>query len=618
MAHETSSRPTPAGNPLSRRSIQAVLILPFFLLPATALADIPSPARAESDRTFQQDLEKLALRCDDLKLVKQAQLTRQLATPERPDQNRIFVPSLADGLRPPATAGENATFWYAHLRQHCQAQASRLFPIASQLNTQGDATRAYRLLHEILFLDPSHRQAAKILGLGRSSTRPRAVQARTPHPKLGWPARRYWTITSRHFQIVTNHSARAGVDLAEQLEMLHVAWRQLLFPLWSNAELLSRRWQDPTVALGPEKKHQVVLIADRKEYVDLLSATQSRIHLTSGVYQYDAATAFFYMANPAPTTIWNHEVTHQLMQEMRPAVREVGKEQNFWIVEGIALYMESLRRHDCYLTVGGFESNRLQYARYRRMTEKFYIPLERLVLMGRDQVQMDDRIRRLYSQSSGLAHLLMDGNGGEQRQALVKYLDQVYRGRDDAHSIAELTGRTMAKLDDEYGHFLVVQDQDLLRLPPGLPLKNLVLGDCPVSDRGLQRLAGQHQLRWLDLTGTMVSDKGFSFLAESTQLEQLSLERTRITDHSLEVLAGMKNLEELDLSSTEVTDAGISSLSGLRQLKRLWLTGTMVSDKGLQHLEPLKQLELLELSGTDVSQEKLKALRATLPRLKEN
>ncbi|MFP6752639.1 MAG: hypothetical protein VB855_13245 [Pirellulaceae bacterium] len=618
MAHETPSRPTHAGNRTPSRSLPAVLALTFFLLPATVLADIPSPARAETDRTFQQDLEKLALRCDDLDLVKQARITRQLAAQGRPDQNRIFVPSLAGDLRPPAAAGENAMFWYTHLRQHCQAQASRLFPIASQLSTQGDATGAYRLLHEILFLDPSHRQAAKILGLGRSSARPRAVQARAPHPQLGWPARRYWTITSRHFQIVTNHSARAGVDLAEQLEMLHVAWRQLMFPLWSNAELLSKRWQDPAVALGPEKKHQVVLFADRKEYVETLSANQSRIHLTSGIYQYDAATAFFYTANPAPTTIWNHEITHQLMQEMRPAVSEVGKEQNFWIVEGIALYMESLQRHDCYLTVGGFESNRLQYARYRRLTEKFYIPLQRLVLMGRDQVQMDDKIRRLYSQSSGLTHLLMDGNGGEHRQALMEYLDQVYRGEDDSHSIAELTGRTMGKLDDEYGRFLVVQDQDLLRLPPGLPLENLVLGGCPVSDQGLQRLAGQQHLRWLDLTGTMVSDKGFSLLAESTRLEQLSLERTRITDRSLEVLAGMKELEELDLSSTGVTDKGIASLSGLRQLKQLWLTGTMVSDKGLRHLEPLKQLELLELSGTDVSQEGLKALRATLPRLKEN
>jgi len=211
MAHETPSRAAPPGNRTPSRSLPAVLALTFFLLPATVLADIPSPARAETDRTFQQDLEKLALRCDDLDLVKQARITRQLAAQGRPDQNRIFVPSLAGDLRPPAAAGENAMFWYAHLRQHCQAQASRLFPIASQLSTQGDATGAYRLLHEILFLDPSHRQAAKILGLGRSSARPRAVQARAPHPQLGWPARRYWTITSRHFQIVTNHSARAGV-----------------------------------------------------------------------------------------------------------------------------------------------------------------------------------------------------------------------------------------------------------------------------------------------------------------------------------------------------------------------------------------------------------------------
>ena len=618
MAHETPSPSAQHGNRLPRWLLPALLGLAIVLPLTTIRADTSGPARMETDRQFHQDLEKLAKRCDELKLVEQARLTRQLAAPRRPDQNRIFVPWLSRNLRPPATAGEGARFWHTHIKLHCQAQAGRLFPIARQLSEQGQATEAYRLLHEILFLDPSHPQAAKILGLGRLTNRPRAVLARVSHPLLGWAARRYWTITSRHFKIVTNRSARAGVDLAEQLEMLHIAWRQLLFPLWSNAELLSQRWQDPGTALGPEKKHQVVLFADRKEYVEMLTASQSRINLTSGFYQYDTGIAFFYMANPAPTTIWNHEVTHQLMQEMRPAVNEVGRDQNFWIVEGIALYMESLRQHDCYLTVGGFESNRLQYARYRRMTERFYVPLERLVLMGRDHIQMDDRIGRLYSQSAGLAHMLMDGNGAEHRQGLLKYLDQVYRGEDNSRTLAELTGRAMDKLDDEYGRFLVVQDKDLARLPPGVFLKNLVLGSCSISDQGLRHLAGQQELRWLDLTNTMISDKGFSLLAGSTRLEQLSLERTEITDRSLEVLAGMKELEELDLSGTRVTDEGIASLSGLRHLKQLWLTGTMVSDEGLRHLEPLKQLELLELSGTAASEEGVKQLRAKLPRLKEN
>jgi len=617
MAHDTSSPLAGTGIHLHDWLPLPVVILALILQATATHADTASPARTETDTQFRQQLEKLASRCDELKLVEQARLTRQLATPLRPDQNRIFVPSFSRNLRPPASAGEDARFWYTHLVKQCQAQAARLFPIARQWKEQGQATEAYRLLHEILFLDPSHQQAGKILGLGRSASKPRAVQARSAHPQLGWASRRYWTITSRHFTIVTNHSAQAGIDLAEQLEILHVAWRQLLFPLWSNAELLSRRWQDPATALGPEKKHQVVLFADRKEYVETLTANQSRIGLTSGIYQYDRAVAFFYMASPAPTTIWNHEVTHQLMQEMRPAIAEVGRDQNFWIVEGIALYMESLRQHDCYLTAGGFESNRLQYARYRRITEQFYIPLERLVLMGRDHVQMDDGIRRLYSQSAGLAHLLMDGNGGELREGLFKYLELVYQGKDDISSLATVLGKTTGKLDGQYGRFLVVRDQDLARLPPGVSLNNLTLGSCPISDQGIQHLAGQQELRWLDLTGTMVSDRGFSVIADSTQMEQLSLERTGITDRSMEILAGMKQLEELDLSSTAVTDKGIASLSGLRQLKRLWLTNTMVSDEGLQHLEPLKQLETLELSGTDVSDDAVKLLRAKLPKLKD-
>ena len=618
MSHDTPS-------PLARPGIQLLnwctlpVVVLALVLQATAIpADTADPSRSEADSQFLKGLEKLAARCDELKLVEQARLTRQLAAPLRPDQNRIFIPSLSRNLRPAAAAGEDARFWHTHLLKQCQDQAARLFPIARQLGEQGQATRAYRLLHEILFLDPAHQQAGRILGAGHSMGTPRAVQARSPHPRLRWSARRYSTITSPHFTIATNHSARAGIELARQLEVLHNAWRQLLFPLWSNASLLSQRWQDPATALGPEKKHQVVLFADRKEYLQALTPNQSRIAVTSGIYQYDSAVAFFYMANPAPTTIWNHEVTHQLMQEMRPAVNEVGRDRNFWIVEGIALYMESLYQHDCYLTVGGFESNRLQYARYRRMTEKFYLPLERLVLMGRDHLQMDDKIRQLYSQSAGLTHLLMDDNGGEQRAKLFEYIELVYQGKDQGTSLATLLGRTTGQLDDQYSQFLVVKDQDLARLQGNFSLKNIVLGNCPIGDQGILQLAGQKQLRWLDLTGTMVGDSGFSVMAASTRLEQLSLERTLITDRSLEILAGMKQLEELDLSSTRVTDKGIASLSGLRRLKRLWLTGTMVSDQGLQHLESLKALELLELTGTSVTEEGLEKLRGRLPQLKDN
>ena len=617
MVHDTSPPADRPGHVLWSWFLLPVVILGVHLQAANAQAQTLDQLRAKADSQFHQDLELLARQCDDLALGEQARLTRQLIAPVRKDQNRIYVPWLSKNLEPSGGAPEQATFWHTHLLKHCKEQATRLYPVAEKLKEQGAATEAYQLLHEILYLDPDHEQVKKILGPDSATSRPRSVRARTNHPLLSWQARNYWTVSSRHFTIVTNHSARAGLDLARQLERLHLAWRQMFFPYWSKAELLSKRWTDPNTRLGlGPRKHQVVLFADRTEYEHSLIANQARINLTTGFYNYDTGVANFFMAKPAPTATWDHEVTHQLMQEMRQVPKQVGLNKNFWIVEGVALYMESIREHDCYLTIGGFDSNRLQFARYRHRAGGFSLPLEQLVMMGRAHLQMADNIGELYSHSAGLAQMLMDGRGNRDRAGLLKYIDQVYLAEDDTNSLSETIGRAMDKLDKEYDDFLVVSDQDLAQLSSEVLLNNLCLYDCPISDKGLQHLAGQTQLRWLDLTRTPVTDKGFAVFADSTRLEQLFLGVTQISDQSLKLLGGMQQLEELDLSHTKVTDDGLAALSGLRQLKALYLTGTPVSDKGLRHLESLKQLKELDLDGTEVSEAAVKQLRAKLPNLK--
>ena len=49
---------------------------------------------------FSQQLEALALKCDELGLKHQAEITRQWIVPARPDQQRWFGSGLAGLLRP--------------------------------------------------------------------------------------------------------------------------------------------------------------------------------------------------------------------------------------------------------------------------------------------------------------------------------------------------------------------------------------------------------------------------------------------------------------------------------------------------------------------------------------
>jgi glycosyltransferase involved in cell wall biosynthesis len=68
-----------------------------------------------------------------------------------------------------------------------------------------------------------------------------------------------------------------------------------------------------------------------------------------------------------------------LFQETRPVVGDVARSENFWAVEGIACYMESLAQHEGYYTLGGMNAGRMPAARHRLLEDNFYVPLAQLV-----------------------------------------------------------------------------------------------------------------------------------------------------------------------------------------------------------------------------------------------
>jgi hypothetical protein len=296
----------------------------------------------------------------------------------------------------------------------------------------------------------------------------------------------------------------------------------------------------------------------------------------------------------------------------------VGMRTNFWMVEGAALYMESLRRWDRCWTVGGLDAHRLQYARYRVLTDKFYLPLEDLAKLGRQGLQQHPEIRQLYSQAAGLAAFLMDYRRGCYREALVLALQAVYQGRDRPDTLASLAGAASQELDRQYREFLQVTDADLAYLAALPGTRSLALGHTAISDVGLRHLAGQTQLEWLDVGYTKTTDAGLAWVKAATHLNRLNVEHTQVTDAACEIIRNFRALEILDLSGDQITDAGLARLTPLTRLKELWLTGTQVSDAGLAPLRNLKQLETVDISHTRVTADGWKQLRAALPNLKDN
>ncbi|MCY2995337.1 MAG: hypothetical protein NTY19_46860 [Planctomycetota bacterium] len=570
------SKPT-TMNPILRFPARLVRYLAYAVLlgraglaPALAAESESAPVadgfwatRDGLDQTFSQRLSGLADKCEGLKLDAQAQVTRRWASRRDPHRQYLFLPADTDPLQPPADAETVVQQWYKRFRQLRQDHAQGLFQLARSELDAGRATRAYQLLHEVLHENPDHEPTRQILGYRQVNGRWRkpegTVRSRVmnvPQSPLGFNAGQYWSADSEHFSLTTNYSQPEAERLVASLEDLYGVWQQVFFSYWSSAAALTRRFDSQLPPARAGSRYKVVLFRERQQYVDRLKALEPQIEVSVGYYAEPAKTAvgktaptktaYFYSGAENAEEKCFHEVTHQLFSETGSAVPPVGLKNNIWIVEGAALYMESLQRWEHGWTLGGQDARLLQYARYRLLDNKFYLPLNQFVALGRQGLQQHPDIGPLYSQAAGLAAFLMDYRRGVYRDAMVNYLQAVYQGRDREDTLPSLTRVPFGQLDEQYRHFLQqITDEDLAYLAAQPSARTLYLGHSAVTDAGLAQLAGLTQLKELWLGGTQISDQGLVHLRNLKNLETLDVGATRVTADGLKQLqATLPSLKE--------------------------------------------------------------------------
>lgn len=545
---------------------------------------------------------------------------------ERAQLEQVFQMHLGrelDCLRPDRG---NASFFLPHDRfdagddaatQKLTHQFSRRLAQLARESVSTDPAFAYQLLFEALYFGDTT-LAEKVVGV--RTVAPQATLSLSAHPRLGWRRKTFYRIRTEHFQIVTRDEA-AGLEIASRLETLYAVWGQLYFRCWSDSSKLAsamERRKQLLPAIKSRRLLRVVMFANRHEYNEFLQPRNARIGITLGFYEPAEETSYFFAGEDSSVSSQLHEVTHQLFQEVQsPVAPALQFQQNFWAIEGVAMFMESLQHRGPVATVGGPTADRLQFARYRGLQEQFLVPLSELVTLGRIQLQQDERIRRIYSQSAGLSHFFMNGQQGRYRDAFIEYLQRIYRAGDQTDSLTTATSATYAMLDAEYLAYLNVTDADLKeeQIQPD-SLQSLCLGLTKVTDEGLRAVGSQSKLDWLDLTGTDVTDNGLRSLMSCPKLRQVSLDRTRVTDAAINWLSECVQLEELDLSNTRVTDEGVRELSRHKSLKVLWLSNTAITDQSMAALAQLPLLEFLSVDGTSVSIEARQKLRGQLPNVR--
>lgn len=480
----------------------------LLLLPCAAHGqDLFKAAADQSDRYVQQ-LEELAKWCDGEGLSEQAVKTR--AWLRRHDPNRIYVavlpepigpPELPEGA-PPKVAQWNERFW--QLRRQ---QATALEALARRSVRADRASLAFSLILAAIRENPDHEGIRRILGYQKYQggwhtlyevNKLRAKQVR--HPKFGWLPRDYvrryeegmrysgkwitaaedaklhgdiqsgWDIETEHYSIRTDHSLEAGVALGDKLEQLYRVWKQLFVRYFASEAEVTELFGGKNRRTGPPgPKLQVVFFRDRNEYNEALRPAYPNIGISIGLFDESTRRAYFFAGKDYEDRTMYHEATHQLFHLSRPVAPNVGRQANFWIVEGVAMYMESLHEEDGFHVLGGLDDPRMVAARFRLLNDDFYVPLSELNGYGMQQLQTDKRIGTLYSQAAGLTHFLIHHDGGRYRDALVQYLQLVYTGRDNPQTLAQLTGVSLGELDTQYRKFIEAAGKPKMPEPDGGP-----------------------------------------------------------------------------------------------------------------------------------------------------
>ncbi|MCA9195328.1 MAG: hypothetical protein KDB03_26335, partial [Planctomycetales bacterium] len=326
---------------------------------------------------FVAELQRLSDICARIGLPLQAQQAQSWQPRDGRDYLTLFLPvdeAHAAAESHTQLANFNASFALAKKRF-----AKHLYEQCVRLAEQGDEGEAYRVLWQVLRNDSTHPEARRILGTlaTASSVRPQNRRVLRPLEVVGWPVGSYQVIETPNFVISTRASSRETIALASKLEVFYALWTQAMYPLWADAGALQRRMAGGKALWQRERKLQVVLFKNRLEYLEALGVGESNIEVSVGYYNPTAKSSFFYPDEGLEATLI-HELTHQLLAEATnfEAISTAGKTQEYWLVEGIAIYFESMRPYPaaegCW-TLGGNYAKRIQTARYRAVRDGFWI-----------------------------------------------------------------------------------------------------------------------------------------------------------------------------------------------------------------------------------------------------
>jgi hypothetical protein len=552
--------------------------------------------RLELDQEFQARVQGLISWSQEQSLDLPEFELKSLTGSRDVQRQIFFIPSEDSNPSPrEGPLGE----WDRRVRELKDWQGDRIFDLARQAAEAEAGAAAIQLINEVLYFNRDHAESRRILG-HRSRENgwlvyPDRLQIRPatrPHELCPWPARGYSIATSPNFQIESNATEEQTRALAEKLERWHYVWRQAFFSYWGNDKIVSRWIEGKGSYSYPRRKFKVIFFKSRADYLITLASLGPVVEDSTGYYSNAQSCSFFYDAQSEKIQeTWRHELTHQLFRESIGSGKNlrIFETEYVWLDEGLATYFESLVDHGDFVTLGGFDARRAQYARIGLFLERFSIPLASLSSLGRLELQQHPQVIKIYSQMAAQMDMLLNDQGGAHEAALIQVISQLYRGRPlKPGRFEELIGSSYSQLDDRYRQYLVVSSDQVERfLTAPLLRTELSLATSPLEDGAFAAIGQCHQLIWLDLSGNILNASRIKQLSNCRKLRQLILTRCRIEAGALRALAQFSELEEIDLTGSSIQDQQLLELQGQTNLQRIFLKSTGVTPAGVVRLKQL-------------------------------
>jgi hypothetical protein len=446
-------------------------------------------------------LEALARDCEAKELSDAAARIRRLAEPL--DTSELRLTPLPRAIQPPPAADlpPEERQWqlqWQHLRTD---YAKDIYGLSRRALNAEHVSYAYDLLREVAYNDPDNIKARGILGFVRNGDewmsgfeKSMVKEKKVWHDRFGWIPREHvdryergeryykdrwmsaekesvlrqdflhcWEIRTEHYRVKTNHSLERGVAIAKKLEDYHALFYQLMAGFFISPDQL-RNLVDGSNArpAAISKPSEIHYFRTRDEYLEVVrKETDQPVEITRGIYFPRKGIAYFFDdPNANDDSTLYHEATHQLLSGSRPKTIEVGVKSNFWIIEGIACYMESFHRDGDRFSVGDPNHDRIRAARAHLVNESYYVPFSEFTRMGMFAFQnvKPPQIGKNYSQGAALTHFFMHYDDGRYREALIEHLSQIYSPtrlkREAPESLEELTGVDADEIDRQYAEYI--------------------------------------------------------------------------------------------------------------------------------------------------------------------